>query len=271
MGPDSKLVYCKLCQDRTKRQKVSYCGGTTNLTSHLRLWHQVEFKKLSEEEEKTPKSGILNFFSLKGKKVHKWPKTSAKWKDATMALAKWLCKDSRASNMVEDVGFAFFLSHICPEYDPPRAKTMAKYITELYEKETVRIKKNLENVEYCALTTDGGTSSNATSFQDTNVHYIDNDLFLQSHCLAVEENKEAHTAENYRENTDDVVKQFGIEEKIVKTVTDNENKMKAAFSKKERTGCMSHILHSSVIEGFKGSPEVEKVIGKNRKIASKFN
>ena len=74
---------------------------------------------------------------------------------------------------------------------------------------------------------------------------------LKSHCLAVTENKESHTAANYRENVDEVTEEFGIKEKIVKTVTDNENKMKAAFDDEERTGCMAHIIHNSVTNDFK--------------------
>ena len=77
--------------------------------------------------------------------------------------------------------------------------------------------------------TDGGTSSDATSFQDTNVHYIDKDMELKSHCLAVTENKEAHTAVNYRGNVDNVLEEFEVKTKVVKTVTDNENKVKAAL------------------------------------------
>ena len=43
--------------------------------------------------------------------------------------------------------------------------TLSKYIEELYQKEHKKIKSSLEDVEFCAITTDGGTSSNATSFQ----------------------------------------------------------------------------------------------------------
>ena len=109
------------------------------------------------------------------------------------------------------------------------------------------ITESLANIEFCAITTDGGTSSDATSFQvlnnllcnqwhpftfpfqDTNVHFIDSEMELRSACLAVTENKEAHTADNYRDNVDEVLEDFKIKEKVVKTVTDNENKMRAAF------------------------------------------
>ena len=104
------------------------------------------------------------------------------------------------------------------------------------------------------------------SIQDTNVHYIDEDWQLKSHCLAVTENKEAHTAVNYRQNVDDVLDEFAIKSKVVKTVTDNENKMKASFNKEERTGCMAHIIHSSVSEGYKKATVVKEIIEKIEKL-----
>ena len=62
---------------------------------------------------------------------------------------------------------------------------------------------------------------------------------MRSACLAVTENKEAHTAENYRSNVDEVLEDFKIKEKVLKTVTDNENKMRAAFDDDERSGCLA--------------------------------
>ena len=94
---------------------------------------------------------------------------------------------------------------------------------------------------------------------------------LWSKCLAVNENKEAHTAENYRANYDDVLEDFGVEGKVVKTITDNENKMKSSFLDEERSGCMAHIIHSSVTEGYKQTPDVKVVIEKVRKIATKYH
>ena len=45
----------------------------------------------------------------------------------------------------------------------------------------------------------------------------------------------------------------------------------AAFDDDERSGCLAHIIHSSVSEGFKQVPEVKDVIAKNRKIATKYH
>ena len=58
---------------------------------------------------------------------------------------------------------------------------------------------------------------------------------------------------------------------VVKTITDNENKMRAAFDDDERSGCVAHILHSSIIEGYKKTTEAKDVIQKIRKIATKYH
>ena len=99
------------------------------------------------------------------KKVKKWPKTTEKWKELTLALAKWFCTSSRSSAMVDDAGFHAFLTLACPEYDPPSQPAIAKYIRRLYEEKKKEITEDLAEIEFCAVTTDGGTSSDATSFQ----------------------------------------------------------------------------------------------------------
>ena len=47
----------------------------------------------------------------------------------------------------------------------PKRKTVARYIKDLYDEEKEKVKASLDDVEFCAMTTDGGSSSNATSFQ----------------------------------------------------------------------------------------------------------
>ena len=67
--------------------------------------------------------------------------------------------------MVSDPGFHAFLALACPEYDPPSQSTITKYIRSLYEVKKKELTESLAEVEFCAVTTDGGTSSDATSFQ----------------------------------------------------------------------------------------------------------
>ena len=122
-----------------------------------------------------------------------------------------------------------------------------------------------------AKSTDGGSSSNACSFQETGVHGITDDFHMKYFTLAVKECKDEHTADNYRKNTDKVEEEFEVKEKVVMTTTDNEAKMRKAYKDHERTGCLSHIIHSSVQVGTTKVEVVNKIIVKHRKIATKHN
>lgn len=122
-----------------------------------------------------------------------------------------------------------------------------------------------------SVTTDGGTSSNAVSFVGTNVHYLDEDLNMQFHTLGVRESKEKHTSENFRKKNDDLLGEFKISEKVVKTVTDNEAKMRAAYNETERLACLAHIFHKSVTKGCEEVSVVKKTVLKVRKISKKYN
>ena len=70
---DKSFVHCKLCLDAGQKKKVQikYCGGTTNLTNHLKTWHQADYK--SAEKEEAPKESILDHFGGgHSKAVPKW-------------------------------------------------------------------------------------------------------------------------------------------------------------------------------------------------------
>ena len=274
-GPSKDKVYCRLCND-SKRGTITYSRSTTNLKEHIKVHHPIELRKEEEKDSKSKKasyvSPIGNFFSKSdSKNTKKWDKNSAKSKEATEALAKWLCLSSRPSYIVEDEGFKKLISLLCPEYEVPSHQTMTRKIQKLYEEEKKLLVAKLEKVEYGATTTDGGSSSNAVSYQCTNFHFIDEDMRLQHVCLGVKQNKETHTAENYRENNDEVLQEFGVKEKVVLTVTDNENKMKAAFPDDERNGCIAHQMHTSVGKGMDASHVVDSTVKKIRKIATKHN
>ena len=253
-------VFCNLCHDKVLGKKhpgLCYKSTTSNIIDNLKRRHTLVYNKAENEKANNNEAGkntVLNYFGEKTTIKYKWRKSGIKWRNATQSLATWLCADSRPSYLVEDQGFRAFLSTICPEYEVPCADTMTKYIKEMYDT------KKKENVEFCGVTSDGGTSVNVVSFQDTNVHYIDKDLFLNYHCLGVRENKEKHTAENYRENTDAILEEFNIKEKVVLFVTDNEPKMKAAFKDDERSGDGPHILHKSVVKGLNEVAPIKNIV-----------
>ena len=80
-------------------------------------------------------------------------------------IAKWLVKDTGPAEMVEDKGFREVMALARPEYIVPCAKTITQYIDKLYIKEVDRVKEELTEFEFLAKTTDGGSATNASSFQ----------------------------------------------------------------------------------------------------------
>ena len=130
-GPNKEKVYCTICVSNKKASaKVSYCGGTSNLSAHLKYHHPAEYSK-KEEEKKSGKITAYMTIQTDPKSGYRWPKSSTMWKTATKNLAIWLCRNSRPSNLVLDEGFRAFISFLCPQNEVPCPKTISNAIRDL--------------------------------------------------------------------------------------------------------------------------------------------
>ena len=278
---NEKKVACKLCLEssdvKMRRKVYSYSGGTKNLIDHLERCHKdhADWKTAKEEDDKKKKAqnapnkitAYTNALSI----VPKWPKGSSNWKKNTQLLSDWVVEDTRPSESVEDPGLVRVFKSLCPQFEPPCSQTVTNYIERSYEAKKEEIIIEIKTIDSVAVTTDGGSSSNARSYQDTNIHFISPEWELKSYVLGVRESKGEHTAEKYRENTFKVLEDFEIaEEKIVLFVTDNENKMRCAFKDEERSGCGAHILHKTVQKGCEIAV-IQRLILKMRKVSTKHN
>jgi hypothetical protein len=269
-------VYCRVCPSGNKSLKegLPYCNSTSNLSNHLKVHHPKAFKD-AEDDKNAPTDLNQNQVKINKiftpKTVVKWKKNSEKWKKVTMSITKWFVQDTRPAYMVEDEGFIKFMAIACPEYETPCANTISKYIDELYIQESERVKNELKDFEFLAMTTDGGSSSNARSFQEMGVHGITENFDMKYYTLGVREVKESHTAANYRKNTDKVLEEFDVKDKVVLTTTDNENKMRAAYKDDERNGCLQHITHSSLSSGLTKEKSINSIVLKQRRIIAKHN
>ena len=151
-----------------------------------------------------------SFFSEKEKKTSgdKWSVKSKKWKDLAELIAKWITKNSRPISIVEDDGLIEFLNVLCPEFQVPGHSTIMRIIDKLYEEQTAKLKSQVDQIEHCTLTTDGGSASNASAFVDCNIHWIDEDWEMGHKVIGVQEMKETHSAANYKERVDNMLDDF---------------------------------------------------------------
>ena len=225
-GPNRNSVQCNFCQ-----KNIPYNTLTSNMSWHLTSHHKKKYDEAVAAKEKNNPSSTSSQSSIKGyavkktSSVVKWKTSSQNYKTATRLIAKWVCRNSRPLSIVEDEGFRELINFLAPEYEVPTHTTISANISSYYEEEKKKLRDELENIEFCSVTTDGGTSSNAISYLDVNVHYIDQEFNLKSTVLGIRENKEEHTAENYREATNDILEEFGVLNKVVQFTTDNEPKM----------------------------------------------
>ena len=104
---DETRVFCQLCEAEKQDAGIAYSSSTTNMTGRLKE-RAKEFKAFEEEKNRKAGSNIKNYFSLENP-VNKWGKSSEKWKNLTMSIAKWFVKDSRPALMVEDEGLIRFM------------------------------------------------------------------------------------------------------------------------------------------------------------------
>ena len=265
-GVDKSVVFCRLCTEVGKGDEgIKYSGSTTNLHNHDSRHHNDNSS--ASETSQTRSSELFGFVRNSGKK---WSKNSIQWKKMTDAITKWIIKDSRPTSIVEDEGLKTVFEMMCPEYEVPCRKTITNYMEKMYKKKHKDVCEELSGIDWFAYTGDGGSSINRMSLQVNQVHYINDDFELKSKTLGMRENKDDHSAENFRMRSDDDLEEFGVpESKICQWVTDNENKMLAAFPE-NRSGCLAHLINSNVEEGMKNDVANE-VTQKLKDIATLHN
>ena len=98
-----------------------------------------------------------------------------------------------------------------------RVTTMKKSLIEIFRK-----------VDYVSTTTDCW-SAHRKSFIGVTVHWIDSNFKRQSAALACRRLKGSHTFELLAGAIDDIHSEYGIRDKVVKTITDNGSNFLKAF------------------------------------------
>ena len=144
-GGDNNFVYCVLC-----KTKLKYCRNTTNLLSHFKSQHALEYTrsellKIKPSLLPSKLSGVIGSTLGPGRRKLRWdpsqitlsnslvsqtklPPTSKRAKDLTSAIGYYLAKDMQALNTVQGTGFQHTLSIFEPDYQIPHRKTFTDHV-----------------------------------------------------------------------------------------------------------------------------------------------
>jgi len=112
-----------------------------------------------------------------------------------MCLLYFICKDYWPFAVVEGEEFKRLIKELAPSYKIPSVTTLKNTLDNKYEVTKAILKSCLLAAPHVIITFDPWTETmNEKSFLGVTVHYL-KDISLKSHCLAVAELKERHTAQ----------------------------------------------------------------------------
>ena len=142
VGSVNKKVKCNICH-----KEFSYHHSTSSLRYHLTNFHPTAQKSLPTAANDKQQQLTLNSFTR--------PVTQYRSDRITNAIARWVAMNARPMNIVKDSGFINLLQTAVAnsQYKPPSRTSISRKVEGQYEEKEERIKAELKNSEFIALTT----------------------------------------------------------------------------------------------------------------------
>ena len=241
-------VSSEASSDTEATSSASICGHringkfTTNLRSHLKSSHSNCYKELvtkeelAKEEERRGKADKGLVGPVKQRKLteviqRKYEKTSTQWQDVTRKMALFIASSNVPNSIVENAEFQLLIESLDPRYQMPGRARMAKEMDLLMADMKGRIKVYLDFAQKVSVCTDIWTKRGMTSsYLGVTTHFFSRHDHRR-HCvtLAVRVFPHPHTAERVRNLLDEILKEWGIDEKLYLVITDNGSNMVKAF------------------------------------------
>ncbi|XP_023805548.1 zinc finger BED domain-containing protein 4-like [Oryzias latipes] len=239
-------VKCRLCST-----ELSYINkSTSSMLRHYRARHGNE--ELADTRDSTPV-----------------PNKQA----VDEAVVNMIIKDCQPLSFVENEGFRELLKLILPSYALPSRKTIKDLVSQRYEEEKEKTKKDLQSAVAVTLTADMWTSMNMEAYLAVTGHYVDKESQeLYSSVLAVQHFPQKHTAENIATVKRSLMEEWGIAGKVRCLVTDAAANMAACARMLQirHTICIAHSLNLIVRKSCDQIPAITEIRNKTRHIVTYF-
>ncbi len=201
-------------------------------------------------------------------------RSSPRWNALTQSVCYFIAKDMQPIDTINDKGFRQMLNKFEPRYLPPDRKTVSsKLLPQIFETEKERIKNLLGTVKHFACTTDLWTSRAHHAYTSLTVHFLANDLSLQSYLLETKEFSDSHTAINISHELQEILRDWDLSlDGLTAITTDNGSNIVLAADLLQwtRVPCFSHCLNLAVEKACL-IPEVSKALARCRRLVTYFN
>lgn len=271
---------CLLCN-----KSVAHSGATTNLQAHLAVSHEkLAFAKkrrnttsessgestAGEESPSKMKKKLISRNKLPRideafERQHSFAPGGPQSDKITNALIYLICKDKEPLSLAEKEGFQYFVKTVAPHYTPPSRRTLTKLIDHRYIpcKDSHRL--TLQEAICYTLTCDNWTDCTFQSYLGITIHYLTQDLKLESSCLGVFPLDKNHTANYLTDCLNEMIADFGlVKSKITAITSDGAANIKAAVqnivSSDRQIWCFAHFTSHLVPKILKGLDELSQLI-----------
>ncbi|XP_060758390.1 E3 SUMO-protein ligase ZBED1-like [Neoarius graeffei] len=252
------IVVCSHC-----RKDFSFHRSTSSLKYHINAKHSFVGASTS---------GVLPGMRQTTLTEHRALSKTTSDK-LTDTIARWIAKDCRPINIVEDTGLAEVLKVATFDafYKPPSRGTVITKINKLYDAKKKTKEEDLASAEYVALTGDHWTSVSNNNYLGVTAHHITKIWELKSFALTVMKTEARHFAEACAQQFQTVAHKWKIEGKISTIGTDSARNMTAAAKllPYEHMPCIAHMLQRSINVSLSDSG-FANVLAKCRKIVGHF-
>ncbi|XP_041706895.2 E3 SUMO-protein ligase ZBED1-like isoform X1 [Coregonus clupeaformis] len=274
---NKSLAVCRICKGQVK-----YNGNTTNLSNHLLRRHGISHNTdrpgtSCSVPAATAAKGKVNSAEASGLACmfsQRLGQNSARAKNITATIAKFICKDMQPYSVVENPGFREMIQTLEPRYTiPSRPHFSEKVIPALYESTKKDVKLSLSQAERVAITTDGWTSCSNQGYVTITSHHIDPEWKMKTFVLLTRVLNEAHTGKNIGALLREACMEWKIYDKNPAIVTDNARNMIVASAEAQfspHITCFAHTLNLASQKGL-GVDRASRLLGKVRKIVGYFH
>ncbi|XP_067678487.1 E3 SUMO-protein ligase ZBED1-like [Haliotis asinina] len=281
---EENIAVCNSCN-----VNVKYSGGTSNLSSHIRIHHKkqimssqtvtlgkgkvkLEPEVLTECAPQCLQQTITHVFEKK----KEYSATSPRAMSITNKIARFIVRGLRPYSIVDDHEFRELLSELDVKYRCPSRYTFAnKIIPQMYEETKRQILIQLKEAEQVALTTDGWTSCATDSYLTITSCHINKDWEIVNLVLQTRVLNESHTAQNIADELQSAVQNWRVNTTVgfPPVTTDNAANITKAVNlckSNLHVPCLAHTLNLAVQKSLKVK-EVSHILGKMRKIVGFFH
>jgi hypothetical protein len=226
--------------DKTRCARCKFCNTvitdgiqtTSNFLGHLKTRHKPKFEDFKKAKAEAPKGNQLSLsdFSF-GETISHYPRGRPKQvRFERSVLTNLIVGCSLPISVVENNHFRKFVDVMDAKITPLNSKGVKRGIDSLYQETKQDLYNELEKAECVSVTIDIWSDRKMRGFIGITVHFISQDLKLQSKLLACERFKGSHTGTKIAETVASICTSFKLNKKLHYIITDNASNMKKAFT-----------------------------------------